>query len=204
MLSSDFIQTLYSLTGSKSLAGEYWEEIVARHSHPDRHYHSLQHLQSVWQQLQPVRQNLEDWAMILFAIAYHDFIYHVQRSNNEEKSADKAVEKLMMIEVEKGRADRCYRHIIATKGHQVSADPDTNYFTDADLSILGSDAATYQRYTDNIRKEYRIYPSFMYRPGRKKVLQHFLSLPRIFKTDHFYDLYEVQARINLHNESASL
>lgn len=204
MLEDDFKQTIISISANKSIADIYWNEIVAQHSHKSRHYHSLKHLESIWQQLQPVKEQLQDWEAVLFAIAYHDFIYNVQRSNNEEKSAEMAVEKLQAISVEKEKTDRCSQHIIATKGHQVSDDPDTNYFTDADLSILGSDAAAYKSYTENIRKEYRIYPSFMYKPGRKKVLQHFLALPRIFKTDHFYNLYEEKARANLNNESATL
>lgn len=84
------------------------------------------------------------------------------------------------------RASRCYRHIMATKGHQLSADPDTNFFTDADLAILGQDEATYLNYRSAIRKEYRVYPDFLYKPGRRKVLPYFLGLPRIFKTEYFF------------------
>ncbi|PZR25871.1 MAG: hypothetical protein DI535_16320 [Citrobacter freundii] len=204
MLEDDFKQAIGSISTDKNLADIYWNEIVAKHSHKSRYYHSLKHLESIWRQLQPVKDQLQDWEAVLFAIAYHDFVYNVQQSNNEEKSAETAVEKLKAIGFDKDRTDRCYRHIIATKGHQVSDDTDTNYFTDADLSILGSDETTYKTYTENIRKEYRIYPSFMYKPGRKKVLQHFLALPGIFKTDHFHNLYEEQARINLNNESATL
>lgn len=40
----------------------------------------------------------------------------------------------------------------------------------------------------------------MYVPGRKKVLNHFLALPRIFKTNHFYEKYEEAARKNLEDE----
>jgi predicted metal-dependent HD superfamily phosphohydrolase len=39
---------------------------------------------------------------------------------------------------------------------------------DADLSILGKDLDTYLAYTKMIRKEYSIYPDFLYKPGRKK------------------------------------
>lgn len=204
MLQDDFKQAIGSVSTDKTIADIYWNEIVTQHSHKSRHYHSLEHLASIWQELQPVKDHLQDPEAIIFAIAYHDFIYNVQRSNNEEKSAEKAVEKLQAIGLSPERTDRCYRHIIATKGHQVADDPDTNYFTDADLSILGSDDAAYKIYTENIRKEYHIYPSFMYKPGRKKVLQHFLALPSIFKTTHFHHLYEEQARVNLQQELSTL
>ncbi|MFD2921463.1 hypothetical protein ACFS6H_17175 [Terrimonas rubra] len=94
----------------------------------------------------------------------------------------------------------CAAQILATKAHQASTDPDTNYFTDADLSILGQPWEVYETYYKNVRKEYAMYPDFLYNPGRKKVLQHFLSMDRIFKTNHFFGLLEAPARANLQRE----
>ena len=91
------------------------------------------------------------------------------------------------------------RGIKCTKSHEFS-DSDTNYFTDADLSILGKSWKTYEEYYQQIRKEYKIYPDFIYNSGRKKALQHFLKMDRIFKTDYFFEKYEIQARENLQNE----
>lgn len=59
-------------------------------------------------------------------------------------------------------------------------------------------------YTKQIRKEYSIYPDFLYKPGRKKVLEHFLQLENIFKTDYFKTKYEVQARKNIESEWRNL
>jgi len=73
-------------------------------------------------------------------------------------------------------------------------------FTDADLSILGAEWPIYHNYTDQIRQEYAIYPDFMYKPGRKKVLLHFLKMERIFKTDYFYITFEAQAIKNIKQE----
>jgi predicted metal-dependent HD superfamily phosphohydrolase len=49
-----------------------------------------------------------------------------------------------------------------------------------------------------------MYPDFLYKPGRRKVLTHFLEMERIFKSDHFYQKYEEQARKNLLFESIAL
>ncbi|WP_036025708.1 hypothetical protein [Leptospira noguchii] len=46
---------------------------------------------------------------------------------------------------------------MATKAHLQSNDPDTNLFTDADLSILGQDWNIYSKYYKNIIMEYSIY-----------------------------------------------
>lgn len=80
----------------------------------------------------------------------------------------------------------------------------TNYLLDVDLSVLGKDTQTYLGYTKQIRKEYSIYPDFLYNLGRKKVLQHFLELENIFKTEDFRDKYESQARKNIEFEISIL
>jgi predicted metal-dependent HD superfamily phosphohydrolase len=85
-----------------------------------------------------------------------------------------------------------------------SADSDINIFTDADLSVLGQDWNTYENYLIQIRKEYSIYPDFVYNSGRKKVLQHFLSMERIFKTNNFFEKLEAQAKENLQRELEQL
>ena len=90
--------------------------------------------------------------------------------------------------------------ILETKGHSISKDNDTNFFTDADLSILGLDWDLYSEYAQNVRKEYSNYPTIIYKMGRRKVLKHFLVMERIFKTDHFFEKFEVLARENLRRE----
>ncbi|MFZ4476447.1 MAG: hypothetical protein ACOYPR_14720, partial [Saprospiraceae bacterium] len=102
------------------------------------------------------------------------------------------------------RISRCKAQIIATKSHVESSEQDTNLFLDADLSILGQEFSIYKTYTQQIRKEYAMYPDLLYRPGRKKVLQHFLGMDSIFKTRYFQEKYEASARKNLQAELAQL
>ncbi len=107
------------------------------------------------------------------------------------------MERLQKIELNPDMVSRVEAQILATKSHHKSDDTDTNYLLDADLSILGKDSADYFDYTRKIRKEYALYPDILYKPGRKKVLKHFLELESIFKTEDFRDKYEQQARENL-------
>jgi predicted metal-dependent HD superfamily phosphohydrolase len=111
---------------------------------------------------------------------------------------------MKQISVSKDKIELCKKQILATKSHIRSTDNDTNYFTDADLSVLGQNWETYLLYYKNVRKEYSIYPALVYNPGRKKVLNHFLSMDRIFKTDFFYNKFETQAKLNLQQEIESL
>ena len=91
-------------------------------------------------------------------------------------------------------------HDNCNKNHEIDNDADVNYFTDADLSILGTSSSDYENYTGQIRKEYSAYPDFIYKQGRRKVLKHFIEMARIYKTPYFFDKYEHQARVNLTNE----
>ena len=130
------------------------------------------------------------------ATAYHDVIYNVLKQDNEKRSADFAAEELSRMGWDESTREACRTLILATHKHE-SGDEDTNLFIDADLSILGSDSTRYQKYVEQIRKEYAIFPDLIYKPGRKKVLTHFLNMSHIYKTSFFADKYEKTARINI-------
>ena len=187
--------------GVQPLAAHKAKNIISEaSSRPSRHYHDLAHLDNLYAQLLPVWDHLQDPNAVIFAIAYHDLVYNVRNTSNELRSADRAAEQLGSMGIDPRTIERCAAHIRATAGHAPSEDPDTNLFTDADLSILGASPEAYTRYAEQVRKEYCIYPDFLYNPGRRKVLAHFLAMPRIFKTAHFHYLLEDQARTNLREE----
>ncbi len=148
-------------------------------------------------ELRNVEEKIDNWKVILFSLFYHDIIYKTTKKDNEEKSAILATKRMTQIGVNNRDIQLCYQQIIATKNHRENSDSDTNYFTDADLSILGQNSSVYNTYCQNIRKEYAIYPTFLYNKGRKKVINHFLSQASIYKTTHFFEKYETQAKSNL-------
>jgi predicted metal-dependent HD superfamily phosphohydrolase len=115
-----------------------------------------------------------------------------------------AAEALSLLGIDEYRVARCAQQILATKNHTFHSDKDINLFTDADLSILGKDQKTYKLYSEQVRREYAVYKDEVYYPGRAKVLQHFLDMPRIYKTDFFYQQYEDQARKNIAQERSLL
>lgn len=199
MFQQIFIDTASKYTKDTDYVSLLYTDIVSHYSNTSRHYHTLQHLVHLLVELLQVKDNIQNWDLVVFAIAYHDIIYNVVNHNNEEKCAAYAVKALSPL-LSKESLDECRVMIMATKSHLLSANQDINYFTDADLSILGADESKYLEYTRQIRKEYKYYPDFVYTPGRQKVLKHFLNMQRIYKTDYFYHRYEAQARINLKGE----
>jgi predicted metal-dependent HD superfamily phosphohydrolase len=172
-----------------------WSEIETKYTSSSRHYHNLKHLDDLIGKLHPLKDHFSTWTTIVFAVAYHDFVYNVMKGNNEEKSASIAAEKLSGIGVTSLEIDKCKRLIMATRNHE-HIDDETDIFTDADLSILGSDTQTYRDYARLIRKEYKIFPDFVYYPGRQKVLHRFMEMKHIFKSPYFTQ-YEAQARENI-------
>ncbi|WP_324028174.1 hypothetical protein QSV08_09665 [Maribacter sp. BPC-D8] len=200
MLKETFTALLLKYTDDKRLINVLWTEIEKNYSGKKRHYHTLQHLDNLLSQLTIVKGEIKNWETILFTLYYHDIIYNATKSDNEEKSADLAEKRMKEISVSSNIIEQCKKQILATKSHHKSINSDTNYFTDADLSVLGQSWEAYSLYYKNVRKEYAIYPSFIYNPGRKKVLHHFLSMDRIFKTDFFYNQFETQAKQNLQRE----
>jgi len=200
VLKETFIKLLANYTDNESLRNELWTEIEKNYSNTQRHYHTLLHLENILNQLAEVKSEIHNWDIVLFTLFYHDIVYSSLKSDNEEKSAELAEIRMKQINVPSEIIKNCKTQILATKSHIKSTDSDTNYFTDADLSILGQSWETYSLYCKNVRMEYSIYPDLVYNPGRKEVLNHFLAMERIFKTDFFYNKFEIQARENLTQE----
>ncbi|PJJ62824.1 HD domain-containing protein [Chryseobacterium geocarposphaerae] len=181
----------------QELIEKLWSEIEKNYSQKSRHYHNLAHLESIFSELDAVNVRISNYLNISFSVFYHDVIYDSSSKSNEEKSADFAKERLQQLNLNETDISEIYHQILATKAHQNSDNKDLNYLLDADLSILGKDLEIYIDYTRKIRKEYSIYPDLLYKPGRKKVLKHFLEMENIFKTDYFREKYEKQARKNI-------
>lgn len=198
-----FINSVMGFCQGTPTAEKMWREIAEHYSSPGRYYHTLDHLDAMLRELVPFKDHFENWSAVVFAIGYHDAIYNPLNSNNEEKSAAMALARLQGIDVPEEWTNKCTQFILATKKHE-AGDHEMNLFTDADLAVLGSDNSTYNSYAKNVRREYSMYPHFLYRPGRKKVLHHFLNMERIFKTDEFAGKFEEQARVNLMRELSGL
>ena len=204
MLAQAFSNAAREYTTDDALVNKLWAEIETAYSSKSRHYHNLNHLTHLLNILTEVQKALTEFNIIIFSIVYHDIVYSSRTSNNEEKSALLARKRLTSLGCPSQKIEICVEQILATKHHQPSPNEDTNYFTDADLSILGAGEGAYLDYCQKIRKEYSLYPDLVYKPGRRKVIAHFLAMEKIFKTDEFRNRFENQARKNLFLELQNL
>ncbi|PCJ15819.1 MAG: hypothetical protein COB04_12620 [Gammaproteobacteria bacterium] len=203
MKPTDFLQAQWSLMvpgseSNKELQNKQFDQLIQAYSEPHRHYHTLQHLQQLFDELASL--GVQDEA-ILWSVWYHDIVYQPKKSNNESKSADIAAQCLQALAVAPSIIERVHHCILATKHHHTS-DPLCQIFLDADMAILGTCAADYQRYTEQVALEFQSIPTFLYKRGRKKFLNALLKQQAIFITPQFHDRYESQARTNIQWELA--
>ena len=202
MLKEKFLKLIRKYSDNKDYNLECWDEIEQHYTSKSRHYHNLEHLENMLNELEKVKPQIQELDTLLFSIYYHDIVYKPTKSDNEHQSAllfEKRISQTSFPNL-----DACKTQIELTKEHQLATDEDTNFLLDIDLSVLGKSPEEYKQYSDNIRKEYRIYPDFMYRKGRLKVLKNMLASDSIYKTEFFKRAYEYQARENLKLEISKL
>ena len=198
----NYWQDLISDYADISLIDSLWTTIESQYTFKNRHYHNLSHLYNMFLQLEDFKTEIEDFDSLRLAIWYHDIIYKSTTKDNEEQSALFAEKALKDLKHDSFNIENIKNLIISTKKHELilTENLDNAYLLDLDLSILGTDWEIYNKYTQNIRKEYKIYPDILYKPGRKKVLKHFLERDSLYFTERFKTKFEKQARNNLIQE----
>lgn len=175
-----------------------WHDLEKAYSSKSRHYHNLNHLKEMIELFDIYRSSLKNPNEVLYSIFYHDYIYKATRKDNELKSAEQALAILpndVLLDKQ-----LVFDAICATQLHQHNEIEDINWLIDFDLKILSKDWEDYQTYCSQIRKEYKIYPNFLYKPGRKKALEHFLEQEFIYKTEIFRNLFDEKAKANIKRE----
>jgi predicted metal-dependent HD superfamily phosphohydrolase len=189
----------------EELINSEFDMLVGQYTAPSRLYHNLHHIEALLALQKAYASNIRNNDVLQMAIFYHDIIYNVLKSDNEEQSALAAGAFLRQTTLPAYQIITVMDYIRATKSHSADEhDDDLDFLLDFDLSILGSQPGVYSQYALQIRKEYSVYPDEVYNPGRKKVLAHFLEKPLIYRTAVFREQYEEQARRNIAAELQGL
>lgn len=186
------------------LADKCIAEVEKAYGGPRRHYHNGRHILTLLSFSEEYRNQLKAPLLVDWAIVYHDIVYNVLRKDNEPKSAAVAVKRLTQLGMDHYEAGLVKLYIEATRLHQVPEGlehaEDLAFFLDFDMAILGAPWEEYLAYTQQVRKEYAIYPDLLYKPGRRKFLQQSLEAPALFQTAGFRARFDAQARSNIQQE----
>lgn len=181
-----------------------FKELIARYSEPHRKYHTVRHLEECFAKLTEIRNFAEHAAEVELALWFHDAIYEKYSSQNEIKSAELAVKKVLAAGGTKDAAVRISNLIMATRHAVLPRNKDEQILIDVDLSILGAEPERFKEYERQIREEYSWVPYFLFRKRRRKILKDFLARPTIFNTPVFIKRYEKQARQNIERSMTRL
>lgn len=201
-LKHKYSQLLLNIGFNEKEIRQNWLDLEKAYSKKSRHYHNLTHIKDMIESYDLYFDQLKCPNEVLYTIFYHDYIYASSKKDNELKSAEFAL-KVLPKNVTLN-TQLVFDMICATQMHQQHTIEDINWLIDFDLKVLARDWEDYKIYFEQIRKEYRIYPDFLYKPGRAKALKHFLENEFIFQTETFRNLFEEKARINIEKEISLL
>jgi predicted metal-dependent HD superfamily phosphohydrolase len=194
---------LWTELGAREIPGGLFNQLVAAYSARERHYHTLQHLRECLAHLEAAASLARRPAEVELALWFHDAVYDPRRHDNEERSADWALRSVLAAGCDEAIAHRVRSLVLATAGHEASADPDTQLLLDIDLAILGAAPARFAEYERQVRAEYAHVPEPDFRAGRARILAGFLARPRLFGTAPFHDALEQRARENIRQALAA-
>jgi predicted metal-dependent HD superfamily phosphohydrolase len=180
------------------------ERVRSRYDEPHRRYHTWAHIIACFD----ARDRLTSASLpeVDLALLFHDAVYDPLGIDNEAASAEVLVEEGRRAWLDDRLLQRA-RVLIAVTKHGSEAVIDSEeacLVVDADLSILGADAATFADYERDVRQEYSFVGDVEYAAGRTAVLQSFLERPAIYTTHAGRRLWEASARENLQRSLAAL
>lgn len=181
-----------------------YDSLLEAYSEKHRYYHTVKHVSVCLKWLDTVVSLAENINEIELALWFHDAVYKPYSSENELKSAVLATGFLRKNQVDKEMVQRVHDLIMSTEHTKQAKTNDESLLVDIDLTILGSEDSVYSKFEDNIRKEYKWVPYFIYRKKRIELLKSFVNRAYIFHTDYFRQKLEIQARKNLNKVISSL
>ena len=188
-----------------SVVGRTFDDLCTSYSEKHRHYHTLNHLTRIFDCLELHGEEIGDPARLAFAAWYHDVVYDPRRTDNEAKSAERAMKELDALGADNALRSHVVQLILATKNHMAGVrDYDDDIFLDADFAILGAPHDQYRQYVIDVRAEYAHVDDTAWLNGRGTFLKKISAAPRIFRTGIFEGEYAEQARENIAWELTAL
>ncbi|KAG8968944.1 hypothetical protein FRC03_005489 [Tulasnella sp. 419] len=215
------------------LVDHWWHLVTQSYAEPQRHYHTLAHVESMWSQLDAHREDTKsievyassghdpkapeieesaclskiDVLAIRLAILFHDIVYDPSRGDNELKSIEVFKSFASDFQLVDGLATLVISFIQSTIKHAL---PDLPFpsslplFLDLDLEVLSRPTQLYKLYSKQISREYLPHmPLQQYLEGRIRVLQK-LSQGDVYFTKKWKQNYSQVAKQNMQDEISLL
>jgi predicted metal-dependent HD superfamily phosphohydrolase len=181
---------------------DFASRVRARYAEPHRRYHTWAHVLACFD----ARDRITGASLpeVDLALLFHDAIYVPLAKENEALSAALLLDEGRRAWIDDRVLGRAHALVLATKHDDAGAvdSEEACIVVDADLSILGSDPASFEEYERLVRHEYAAVDEATYAAGRSRVLRAFLERPTIYATRRGQRLWEAQARRNVERSLA--
>lgn len=188
--------------GNNEAAQTTYNALIKRYDEPHRAYHNVGHLVELFEYFYAHKTKFKNPQAVALALFYHDAIYAIKSSDNEDLSADLASIELSQLGFNKEISARVTDLIIMTKTHDCDqSDYDAALMLDMDMAVLGLSNPNYRRYARSIQAEYSPFFTIeCYRARRMQFLVSVENKERLFMTEIFEDRYGAQAIDNIKDE----
>lgn len=179
-------------------------QLVNAYEESHRHYHTIDHVYACLNLLDglPVSEQSKD--MLEYATWFHDVIYDPQSRDSEKKSALLAHDWLDKHGVVYANEVKKIIELTADYNQWRPTDETEQFFHDLDLAVLGSTLDVYQKYAQDVRKEYWHLTDTDFITGRISFLEKIMKKENIYQTEAFHSMFELSARENIDNELIEL
>jgi predicted metal-dependent HD superfamily phosphohydrolase len=147
--------------------------ILAMWNESHRHYHNLNHLNDLIEQINENKSNYSqgEYEKMMLAALFHDCVYDPMSGDNEEKSA----QFFMECVIDKSNPDllEVKQMILDTKTHQATTNL-SEKFNQLDMNIVERDFNQLLEWETGIYNEYKAFGE-RYKEGRLKFLESLLD-----------------------------
>ncbi|MDP9444126.1 MAG: metal-dependent phosphohydrolase [Actinomycetota bacterium] len=175
--------------------------LLVRYREPHRRYHDLRHLHEVLDAVELLQAEADDIDAVRWAAWFHDAVYDVRRTDNEERSAELAHRELAAYGTESATVREVARLVRLTATHDpASGDRNGSVLSDADLAILAAPTQRYAEYARDVRAEYAHLDDTAFATGRAQLLTALLQRVPLYRTERGRARWERRARANLNAE----
>jgi pantetheine-phosphate adenylyltransferase len=199
----DFIGKIAKTNINSIKINDFLNIVFSNYSNKDRYYHNLEHIVHCLQEMLWLQNNSNEklnYEQICAAILAHDIVYGLKQDICDEVlSANLLLECLGVDFKFASNLVLATQHSAKKKAYTL----EEKIIRSIDLTILGQDNKLYQKYAENVRKEYGYMEDSVYIAGRKIVLEKFLAKEKIFE-DNSFSHYELMARQNIKQELIKL
>lgn len=176
-------------------------DLLRRWREPHRRYHTVEHLSAVLDVIDDHSGVAAEAGVVRLAAWFHDAVYDPRAADNEQRSALLAVDVLGRLAVAPGKIAEVARLVRLTATH-VPQPGDANgaLLVDADLAILAAAPDRYDRYTEQVRREYRHVDDLAFIAGRTALLQRLIGDSVLYRILPDRDAMRTRARRNMQRE----